>query len=303
MAWKRRSRARPRERATLIHDLAYVELQLGEYGSALERLAPLIEHGPTSDAAIEVTWLRLLHRAGEMERALEWLKHRERDGVLNGASAGIGSLIALDAADYEASLRWAEVSLQEASCPPEAYVARASLALSQGEAARARALLAVALRSNGDDGRVWSAIGFVELLDRRLDAARAAFDRATAAMPGHIGTWHGLGWTALAQRDLPAARQAFEAALALDRNFAESHGGMAVVCVLSGDASGARAAIDRAVGLDKAVLSARYAEALLSGNAGDAQSLSRLAARLFAGKRAPLGEDMNTVLDLFRVRR
>jgi tetratricopeptide (TPR) repeat protein len=284
--------------ATLAHDLAYVELHLGEHEAAIARLSAFVEFEPAQSeavAALEALWLRVLHRARSLTRAMEWLLAREGRHMLRPPIAGIGSLIALDEGNYEASLRWAEVSLGSATPPVEALVARASLALAERNAALSRKLLTTALRDHPQDGRVWSTLGFAELLDQRFSSARSAFARATTLMPEHIGTWHGLGWTALAQGDLPAAHKAFEAALALDRNVAESHGGLAVACALSGDATGARGSVARAIGLDKTSLSARYAEALLGGDARDTSSLMRLAERLFAGKRAPFGEDMGSI--------
>ena len=238
-----------------------------------------------------------MHHAYDLERAMAWLRRREDEGSLRPAPAGVGSLIALDAADYQASLRWATLALGEPVPPVEAQVARASLALAERNTVLALALLQAAQARHGDDGRVWSAVGFAELLDQNLPAARTAFERAVVLLPGHIGTWHGLGWTALAQRDLPGARRAFDTALALDRNFAESHGGGAVVRALAGDDDGARSAIATALRLDRKCLSARYAEALLAGDARDTESLMRLADRLLSGKRAPLGSDM---MDLLR---
>ena len=285
--------------ATSAHDLAYIALREGRAADGLARLRPVIDSvAPPRqiDAAIEITWLRLLHRAGELPQAMEWLQRREARAALRPGPAGVGSLVALDAGDYDAALRWSSAALRETGVPPEALVASASLALAARDAAAARTLLARAMQSNANDGRTWSAMGFAELLDGRLPAARAAFERATALMPEHVGTWHGLGWAAIAQRDLPAARHAFDVALTLDRNFAESHGGAAVAAALAGDRVAARAGIDRALGLDAQSLAARYAEALLAGDASDSASLQRLAERLLGGRRSPFGLDMAALL-------
>ncbi|MDQ6683977.1 MAG: hypothetical protein M3Z16_02510, partial [Pseudomonadota bacterium] len=271
------------EEATVAHDLAYIDWQSGDVLAAIARLAPLLEGGDKPMAqppALQALWVRLLHRAGELERALQWLARSEADGQLDPLAAGVGSLAALDDADFKASLRWAEAALQAGAVTSEALVARASLAIAEQDVERARALLERALVGNPDDGRIWSAIGFAELLGQRLDAARAAFARAVATMPEHVGTWHGLGWTAIAQQQLEAARAAFARAVELDRNFAESHGGLAVVEALAGETSQARASIGRALGLDRASLSARYAEALLAGDARNVEAVLRLGERL-----------------------
>ena len=289
----------PKHATTLAHDVAYIALREGRIADGIARLQPVIDSvAPPReiDPACEITWLRLLHQAGDLPAAMAWLQARETLGGLRPGPAGVGSLVALDHADYVACLRWSAASLREADAPPEAMVARASLALAERDAGSARTLLARALEHNATDGRTWSAMGFTELLDGRLPAARAAFKRATSAMPQHIGTWHGLGWAAMAQGDLPSARAAFDQALAIDRNVAESHGGRAVVDALSGRPDDARAAVGRALGLDRQSLSARYAEALLAGDARDSASILRLAERLLGGQRAPLGANIADLL-------
>jgi len=290
----------PVRAAIVVADLAYVDLRLGELAAGIARLEPWLDQpdgAALPEPALEPPWLRLLHLDGQIERAMAWLQRREQAGPLSATSAGVASLIALDHGAYEDSLRWAEVALAEAEPPLEALVARASLALSEQNPGLARRLLHVAMARNDRDGRIWSALGFAELLEQKLPAARAAFERAVVLMERHVGTWHGLGWTALAQGDLPGARRAFAEALERDRNFAESHGGAAVVSALEGDADAARRQIEVALRLDRHCLSARYAEAVLGGDARDTQSLLRLADRLLAGRRVPLGGE---VVDLLR---
>jgi len=282
----------PERAATVLADLAYIDLRLGELAAGIARLEAHVDDASTAtvpEARVEPIWLRLLHRDGQLERAMAWLKRRETGGPLDPTAAGVASLIALDHGDYAASLRWASAALQDADPPVEAMVARASLALSEQDAGLARGLLQSALNRNAEDGRTWSGIGFTELLAQNLPTARSAFERAVTLMDRHVGTWHGLGWTALAQGDVPAARRAFDAALERDRNFAESHGANAVVRALEGDTAGARRDIEVAVRLDRHCLSARYAEALLSGEARDLDALLRLGDRLLGGTQGPLG--------------
>ena len=292
-------------RAGVAHDLAYIDLREGDPAAGLARLAPLLQEGGEAHAGppqLQALWLRLAHHAGDLAGAMARLQAWEAAGPLDPSVAGIGSLIALDGGNFAASLRWADLALRGPSPPPEARVARASLALAEQQPARARELLGGALQTNAGDGRTWSAMGFAELLDQRLEQARAAFETAVRAMPDHIGTWHGLGWTAIAQRDLEGARLAFDSALQLDRNFPESHGGAAVVSALQGRDADARTAIARALGLDRHSLSARYAEALLAGDARDVQAVLRLGERILGDRQGPLGGSVMTLLRRVRGR-
>ncbi|MBU2284976.1 MAG: hypothetical protein KKC85_00900, partial [Gammaproteobacteria bacterium] len=248
---------------------------------------------------LQMLWLRALHHCGLLDRALTWARTCDAAHRLDAHAAGVASLIALDASEFDLAERWSQASLAlraEPGPPTETLVTQASLALAAQDAARARQYAQAALVLQPSDGRAWSAHGFATLLAGDLPAARESFERSVRAMPGHIGTWHGLGWTQILQGDLAAARETFDKALALDRNFAESHGGLAVVLAMTNQKADALLSADRALGLDKSNLSGRYAQALVNGEVQDAQSVRRLAQRLSRGRAAPLGGDM---ADLF----
>ncbi|KQV92862.1 tetratricopeptide repeat protein [Rhizobacter sp. Root1221] len=285
-------------RPVVAHDLAYIALREGAPESGLAVLAPWVEVTPSQavDGALQVLWLRLMHRAQRLDAAMAWARERWQVRQLATAAAGVASLVALDESDFTASLLWSDHALKEPGAPVEALVARASVALAEQAPALSRQLLQHALRLNPTDGRTWSALAFTDLMEQQLDAARASFAKALQAMPEHVGTWHGLGWTCLSQGDTDAALRAFEQAIELDRNFAESHGGLAVVLAMRKANDAAQEAIDRAIRLDGTSLSARYAQALLSGDASDSRSLRRLATRLLGGRAAPLGGSMLDLL-------
>ncbi|SEK92771.1 TPR repeat-containing protein [Roseateles sp. YR242] len=284
-------------RPVVAHDLALIALRDGTPEPGLLVLAPWVGNDPQRpvDAPLQMMWLRLMHHAGRMADAMAWSQARWQAGQLAAPAAGIAALIAVDVTDLPAALQWAEHALKVHGGPGEAMVARASVGLTRGEAALARALLERALQSNPMDGRVVSALGFADLLERRLDAARATLSRAVQLIPAHVGTWHALGWTCLLQNDLEAAKAAFERAIELDRNFGESHGGLAVVLAVRNERDAAADAIRRAAGLDRNNLSGRYAQALLDGEASDIRSLQPLAQRLLGDRPAPFG---GSLLDL-----
>jgi len=285
--------------AAVAHDLAYVELRTGNAEAGLTALRPLVEGVSSTEPlapSLQALWLRLLHREQRLADACRWAGERFAANQLAPDAAGVASLAALDAGDFLTCQRWADFALGNGGLCTEAFVARGSTALAQRDSARARTLTLRALEQNGEDGRTWSALGFCEMLDGQLAAARVAFDRAVVTMPDHIGTWHGMGWAALMANDLPAARRAFESALALDRNFGESHGGMAVVLAMAGEREAAQKAIERALRLDPGSLSPRYARAALDGDARDLGALQRLAHKVLGARPAPFGGNMADVV-------
>ena len=295
-------RDQPLERQALVaHDLAYIDLREGRHAEGAAALQPWLERADLAGApraAIQALWLRLMHRSGQLDEALQWARTRIEQGTLAPEALGVASLMALDGEDVVASHQWAESALRQHGVCSEALVARASTALAQRDGRTARELLGHALARNPQDGRTLSALGFCELLERRWEPARAAFEQALAAMPEHIGTWHGLGWTALSAGDTAGARRAFEAALALDRNFAESHGALAVVQALGGETEAARGSIERALRLNPESLAPRSAQAVIDGEASDLAALRRRARRALGSRPAPLGGRLVDVLGL-----
>lgn len=286
----------------VLHNLAYIDFRQENYGDCVARLASHMQkdvavaaNTSSVHSALNQLWLRALHHAGELERALTWALGQELNRHLDWRAAGVASLIALDASNLELAQRWANLALENNGSEErqlEALVTQSSLALAGRDAKRAKQLAHEALQINPNDGRAWSARAFAELLAGAFPDANFSFARALQTMPAHIGTWHGQGWTQVLQKNLDAAQISFETALEMDRNFAESHGGLAVVLALKGQAEPAQRHIELAIRLDEANLSGRYAQAILSGEAQDAASLQRIAKRLLGSRAAPLGGKM-----------
>lgn len=271
------------------HQLAEVMLHTGRPDMGVVLLAERLEGaaGRTSAApATQALWLRLLHRVGRLQDAVDCAQRWEGQGLLAPFAAGVASLAALDLDRVEMAERWAQAALEAGHRQFEALITRASVALGRADAATAHALLSEALRLNPGDGRSWSMLAFADLLSQQFDHAVEHFETALKYMPEHIGTWHGLGWTLVLRQDLVRARQVFEHALEMDRNFAESHGGLAVVLALAGERAAAAAAAETARRLDRASVAARYAEAVMAGEHHDFARLRQLAARALAGRGA-----------------
>jgi Tfp pilus assembly protein PilF len=270
-------------------DEAYAALQQGRIDEGIDLLEPLMAASADAEAVdtgsnAQVVWLRLLHRAGQLDRLMAWAADRAESGRLAADAQGVASLAALDAGDLVLAERWADASLTIHPMQREALVARATVALGVGEHDHAETLLARATSTGIDDGRVLSTVGLARLHAGALSEARELLERSVQLMPQHIGTWHVLGWTAFLQRDMTRARAVFTFALEMDRNFAESHGGLATVDAQEGHLDAASEGIQRALRLDRHCMSARYAQAILDGEAGDLVALQQLAQRLIAAK-------------------
>jgi Flp pilus assembly protein TadD len=288
-------RARDAVNPVIAHDLAYVRLLQGECEATRRLLEPwMTEVNAVTDTvvlqALQVAWLRALHRLQRLDEAWQWILLQQDKRILQAAAHGAASLIAVDLGEMEAARGLADAALAADATQHEALVARASVALAQGETPLATALVGRALELHPDDGRTWSTLGYASLQAGELREARRQLECAVLGMPDHIGTWHALGWACLLLGDRDAAQAAFEQALGLDRNFAESHGAVGLAMALRGDDAGAERHLELAEKLDPLNVTGRYARALLAGEAGDAQRLQALAARLldrpgFFGKK------------------
>lgn len=270
------------EHPVIAHDLAYVHLLQGDHEACRALIEPWVapERAASLPAeqlqALQLLWLRAMHRLHLLEEAMAWTRAQRTAGILQPAAAGAASLVALDVEDFAAARSLADAALSADPTQVEALVARGSVALAAGDNAQAMDLLQRALQRNPEDGRVWSALGMGSLQAQDLPMAQAQLERAVLHMPGHIGTWHALGWARLLQGNRAGALQAFREALELDRNFAESHGAVGLLLVLQGDAQAGQHHLDVADRLDPRNVTARYARALLAGEAGDPQAIEQL---------------------------
>jgi Flp pilus assembly protein TadD len=256
-------------------------------------LLPLVESAP-GEGAIQVLFLRVLHRLAEFDFALETAQGLEQSGVLAPAAAGVASLIAIDHDELGLARQWAQRALRADPMQIEALVTRASIALDEAEGSLACEFAERALTLHPQDGRAASVLGLARLMKFEFDGARQSFERALLTLPEHIGTWIALGWTCLMSRDLEGARHAFQSAMDLDRNFSESHGGLAVVEALSGQTESARTHIKIAQALDPRDLSSQYAQALLSGEAQHPDKFLRVATRALKVRGVPWPQSPET---------
>jgi tetratricopeptide (TPR) repeat protein len=203
--------------------------QCGEVARAILLGEAFLAANP--DAPVEVkSALATLYLDGErLEDAAQLYAQVQHAGALDAEMLAVGGFVAMQAAEPDEALRRFERS---AAAAPQ----------------MGRSLLGL--------GLAHAAIG-------HLDQARAALEKATVAMPTHLGTWHALAWMHLLGRDLDAAERMFKHTLELDRNFGDTHGGLAIVSALRGQREQAEEHIRVGQRLDRRSLNVGAAKALL----------------------------------------
>lgn len=245
----------------VVHDLAYAQFVAGLPEKALETLAE-VRAAEDDNAAISLLRARILHRQQQLGEALDALAHI-KSGARLPEVQGVRSLLWLDLGDCERAAAEADAALKSDPDQHEAGLVSGTLALRTQRLQESALAFERVLAHYGDSGRAWLGLGQNLMLRGDIPAARSLLERATNAMPGHIGTWHTLAWCQLLGGDLVGAKRSFDKAFALDRTFGETHGGFALVHALRSERKEAEDSIKRAMRLDPQGHCARYAESVL----------------------------------------
>ena len=284
----------------LAHDLAYVRFLQRDHAGCRALLDPWLAPGsaalpPEQLQPLQALWLRAMHHQQALEEAMDRARSWQEAGTLQPAAQGVASLIAVDLEDFATALSLSQSALAADPSQPEALVARASVALAQGQPERATPLLERALARNADDGRTWAVAGFASLQSMHLPLAQAQLERAVHAMPEHVDSWHALAWTRLLQGDRAGALEALRQALAQDPEAAETHGALGLVLALVGEREQAQEHLATADRLDPENDAGRYARALLSVPGGDPQAVEAITRKIL-GRSGPFGGRMGDLV-------
>jgi tetratricopeptide (TPR) repeat protein len=245
----------------------------GKAGDGIDDLEHLLAHPGLAPDAQRVL-VRALHAAGQPARALHHLAGLLRGNPATPADEGLLALLLFDTQQLPQAHAQVQRCMTCGAMGVEAHYVAASFCLLDGRLEAVQQHVAQALALQPHEGRCLSLQGQLALARRRYGEAAEWLEQAARQMPGHVGSRQAVGWCQVLQQDLPAARAHFEQALAMDRNFAESHGALAVVDALQARPADARRGIARALRLDRGCLSAVLAQKLLSRAPGQAgQSL------------------------------
>lgn len=261
------------------HDLAFVELCQRRTDAAAATINRTItRHGATPE--LHILRARVALMDGDHAQAQHSLDEALRMEPGHATALGVRALGLLDAGHLPAAQAAATDCLVLYPDQHEALLASATVHLWTGNPALAGEQYQRALMRFPNSGRALSGMGQVLAMAGQLEQAEATLRHAVRTMPDHIGTWHALGWVQLLQGELPAARNSYQAAYDLDRNFAESHGGLAVVAFFEECFEEGEAGMKRALKLDPNCVSGRYAKTLWLHHTGQAEASDVLFAEL-----------------------
>lgn len=258
----------------VIHDLAFAELCTGDAAGALARIRPLAagsdaERPLPAAALLAARCLHMLGRLDEAEAALApVLAAPDAAGPVAADAFGLLALLRFDAQRLDQVVEPAREALARDPQQHEALLALGTLALLQGRTTDAEPTFLLALQRFPTSGRALSGAGQALLARGEMAGAEAMLERATRALPSHIGTWHAYAWCHLLAGRLDDAQRCYDAALLLDRTFGDTHGGFALVHAVRGESAEAAEAAKRSLRLAPGNALAVYAECVLLDDAG-----------------------------------
>lgn len=264
------------ENATVLHNLAYAQLYLGNYQKAQSLLQPLIEFSSALDANTYVLYARIMHHLECPEDAIHAL---EKAIALNPSHAeALGNLALLqyetdhNLSDYANAKATALKAINIQPYQLEALLALAEIQLNERSIPQARSSFNLILEHHPQSGRAWSGLGQLEFYETHIDQAEKYLLTAVEYMKDHVGTWQVLGWCYVLKNDIEKAAWAFDIALSLNTEFADSYGGLAVVAAMHQDINTAKQRIQQAFALDEHSMAATFAEYILLNNAGSPEA-------------------------------
>lgn len=264
------------ENATVLHNLAYAQLYLGNYQKAQSLLQPVIEFSSALDANTYVLYARIMHHLECPEDAIHAL---EKAIALNPSHAeALGNLALLqyeidhNLSDYANAKATALKAINIQPYQLEALLALAEIQLNERSIPQARSSFNLILEHHPQSGRAWSGLGQLEFYETHIDQAEKYLLTAVEYMKDHVGTWQVLGWCYVLKNDIEKAAWAFDIALSLNTEFADSYGGLAVVAAMHQDINTAKQRIQQAFALDEHSMAATFAEYILLNNAGSPEA-------------------------------
>lgn len=262
--------------ATVVHNLAYAQLYLGEYKKAQQLLEPLIATTTTLNADTYVLYAKVIHHLEQPEEAISALQKAIALNPLHAEALGNLALLQYETdhnlSDYSKAKETAQKALTIAPFQLEALLALAEVQLSERNISHARNNFNLILEHHPQSGRAWSGLGQLEFYETNIDQAEKYLLKAVEYMKDHVGTWQVLGWCYVLKNNIEKAAWAFEIALPLNTEFADSYGGIAVVEAMRHNTVAAKQWIKKAFELDENCMAATFAEYVLLNSQGSSEA-------------------------------
>ena len=255
--------------AAIRFNRAWVHALDAEYQAILPLIdAEVIKTQPKAGALK----IQALHHLGLLQEALaegaEMVKALPQDDVLLGAL----SVVAMDADDFDLARIYAE----KAGGGVDALTTRGLISLHEDLPADATLLFDQALVKQPSAPRALIGKGLALVIAGDVENGADYVTQGAQIFGDHLGSWIAAGWMHLLARDFQNARANFERVMMLDENFAESHGGLAVIAIAEGNLEAAKKRADIAIRLDKDCFGGMLAQMMLRDAAGNEAGAQRI---------------------------
>lgn len=253
--------------AAVLFNHAFALVHLQRYDEALPVLQRLAQQVEVSPWVPRLT-IRSLHALGDLDEAIALAAAHLASHPDDADVEGMLALLYFDNEDMAAARRHAAHALASQPDNLDALLAAGMVALADEEVERGQDLLQRAVTVQPRSGRAWVGLALAELMGFDLPAAERLMQQALRHMPSHIGSWHLLGWVQLLQQKVDEAEASFRSAYELDDTFGESHGALAAIAATRGQWAEAERLAEVARRLDGESMAIRYVDLLRAAQSG-----------------------------------
>lgn len=290
--------------AAVLFNHAFALVHLQRYDEALPVLQRLAQQAEVSPWVPRLT-IRSLHALGDLDEAIALAAAHLASHPDDADVAGMLALLCFDNEDMAAARRHAAHALASQPNNLDALIAAGMVALADEEVERGQDLLQRAVTVQPRSGRAWVGLALAELMGFDLPAAERLMQQALRHMSSHIGSWHLLGWVQLLQQKVDEAEASFRSAYELDDTFGESHGALAAIAATRGQWAEAERLAEVARRLDGESMAIRYVELLRAAQSGrlSPDEVRALLTQAIRSMSAPAGGSLEAFAERLKERK
>lgn len=278
--------------AALRYNLGFCYFMTYEFNEALEILTPLADDKSLPETKLLIA--RILHRQGDLEKAVEWVKKIIEVESKHAEALGLLAMLYFDLNEDKLAHQMALTALE--SCPTnydgQSVDILMRLLTQQTHAEEILKLLDI----NPDDCRMWFALGNTYLVQGELPKAEEALQKAVALHPDFYDCFTVLAWCQLLNNQIDKAQHNYQTATQIAPELSDGWSGLALVHVLKEEFSESEQLIKKAKALNPECFLASIAEAINFNHKNPAKAKEHLLKAL-QNSHVPIGEKLAFILE------
>jgi tetratricopeptide (TPR) repeat protein len=282
--------------AALRYNLGFCYFMTYEFKEALNILAPLADDDSLPETKLLIA--RILHRQGDLEEAIEWVKKILAIQPKHAEALGLLAMLYFDLNEDQLAQQMALTALES---DPTNYDGRSvdilmRLLTQQTHAEEILNLLDI----NPDDCRMWFALGNTYMVQGELPKAEEALQKAVNLHPDFYDCFTVLAWCQLLNNQIDKAQHNYQTATIIAQELSDAWSGLALVHVLKEEFSESEQLIIKARDLNPECFLASIADTINFNHKNPAKAKEHLLKAL-QNTNMPIGEKLAFILEDMKV--